>query len=138
MKKIIVAIAAGLVCFGATQVLAEDDSKFSLDAEVGFLSDYMFRGVNLYDGTSIQPSVTAGYDLGILLGHSLLTYGIKVQLKVIIRMKSLMKDYTLAYALPIDIVTLSGGLIWYTYSHDHVGNVDTLRIFCFSSSRYCS
>ena len=38
---------------------AEEESPFSASASVAFNSDYMFRGFNLYDGMSIQPSASA-------------------------------------------------------------------------------
>lgn len=117
------------MCFGATSAVAEEETAFSLDAEVAFLSDYMFRGINLYDGTSIQPSVTAGYDLGSAGAFSANVWNHSPAESDNKSEKFNEVDYTLAYSLPIDIVTLSGGLIWYTYSHDNVGNLDTEEFF---------
>ena len=43
---------------------AASDSPLTLRSSVAVYSDYMFRGFNLYDGLSIQPSLAASYNFG--------------------------------------------------------------------------
>jgi hypothetical protein len=42
----------------------EQESAWSVDTSVDLFSDYMFRGLLLYEGASIQPSLTISYDTG--------------------------------------------------------------------------
>ncbi len=100
---------------------AEESSPLTITPSLAVFSHYMFRGVNLYDGSSIQPSVGGLYDTG-----DYGTFGANVWSHV--SADEGMKDadfweidYTLSYAYTIDAVTLSAGHIWYTYPDDNGG-----------------
>lgn len=117
VKKIIVALAAGFLCLGSGQAIA-DDVTYSLDTSVAFNSDYMFRGFNLYNGTSIQPSVAGTADLGDA-GALTASVWAHTSAENDTRTKKFTEvDYTLSYSIPVDIVSLSAGHLWYTYPHE--------------------
>lgn len=106
----------------------EENLFFSLQA--GFYSSYFFRGIELYRGTSFQPSTGLFYDFGDwgTLGgsvwmqvpmendqQSLAFYdedGNFIEANAIPKFYEL--DITASYDVSFDIVTLSTGHIWYT------------------------
>jgi hypothetical protein len=107
---------------------------FSFYAHLGVNSDYVFRGLNLYNGVSIQPGVGVFYDMGDAgrLGASVwmhipgeeqnrdtidLTSVSLNQIDDIFapRAKFVELDPTLSYDLPIgDMLMFSVGHTWYT------------------------
>lgn len=74
MRKLHLLVAAAAVLFlVAAPVAAEDTATTPAKdepcpwngyASMGVYSDYVFRGIRLYDGTSLQPNVGVSYDLG--------------------------------------------------------------------------
>ena len=102
-----------LLCLPANA--QEPTSDLTFDSSVSFFSQYMFRGQPLYDGASIEPSVTANYDTGYgtvsanLWMHLTGDSGRQAE-----RFSEL--DETLKYQNQVGPVTLSVGNAWYTYS----------------------
>lgn len=97
------------------QADAEGDRAWGANATVGVYSDYMFRGKNVYEGTSLQPSATGYMDfaeLGTLSAnvwaHTSLETNEPPE-------KFTEVDYTLSYDLEIWKFALSAGHIFYTF-----------------------
>ena len=87
-----------------------------MDLATGFYTDYMFRGFNLYDGVSIQPSVAASYDAGDYgsFGASVWSH-LSGEGEVSPTKKFTEVDYTASYNKSFGIVGISLGHIWYTF-----------------------
>lgn len=93
---------------------AEQDDPFGVTLGVGLFSDYMFRGQNLYDGFSIQPSADASYDseLGTFGGAVWMHLSGEEDRDV----ESFTEiDATLSYAIAFDPVSIRLAQLWYTY-----------------------
>ena len=105
------------------------DKSWGINATAGFYTDYIFRGKTVYDGTSIQPSVTAFYDLeslGVIGGN------VWFQLPGETNEppeKFREVDYTLFYDFTMDIATLSLGHIWYTFPGEEEGFIETQEFY---------
>jgi hypothetical protein len=98
---------------------AEEQSPWAFSATAGFFSDYMFRGQKLYEGTSIQPSITGSYDFGDLgsisanvWSHIPAESGPKSD-------KFTEVDYAVSYSYVMEPVTLTVGHLLYTYPSDN-------------------
>lgn len=110
------------------QALHAEDKNWALGVSVGFYSDYMFRGFNLYDGSSIQPSLSASYDTG----YGTLSYSPWMHLSAEgdrQEEKFTELDHTLAYTISADALTFKVGHIWYTYPKKSDGLPDTEELF---------
>ena len=111
---------------GVTNTFAEDVNWWSVDAGAAVYNQYMFRGFNLSDGASIQPSLnlnakseeygtlSAGFWMH-LPGESKSYKGKFEEL-----------DNTLKYSYAFEDATLSVGNIWYTYPNhsDHIKSTE--------------
>lgn len=53
-----------LVAGAENETQKDEPLGFGASIAGGFYSDYIFRGKNVYDGISLQPSVTGFYDMG--------------------------------------------------------------------------
>ena len=98
---------------------AEPPCPFSFETSVGLFTDYMFRGQNLYNGTSIQPDFKVNYDAG---DYGAIWGSFWMQVpgeNGNVGLNNFVEtDYTLNYEYVIDMVMLSAGNIWYRYPHD--------------------
>lgn len=97
---------------------AEDttpQSPWTIDSNVGFFSNYMFRGQTLYDGPSIQPSLAATYDTGMGEISANLWMHISGNSRPHAERYTEL-DETLKYSYTFDALTASVGNAWYTYS----------------------
>ncbi len=117
---------------------SDDSCPWSVYTSVGVHSDYVFRGIRLYDGTSIQPNIGITYDLG---KYGRLNTNLWMHLPADSRdvdtidqfsenvsglsslnndeifspsKKFVELDPTISYDITFDIVTLSAGHTWYT------------------------
>ena len=105
------------------------DSNWSFNLSSGFYSDYMFRGFNLYDGVSIQPSATVAHsfgEFGVLSGNvwaHLSAEGDRQDEKFT------EVDYTLNYSVSLGILELGVGHIWFTFPRDDDMISDTAEFF---------
>jgi hypothetical protein len=115
--------ASGL--FGGA-LSAEESKSWSVDTNVGFFSDYMWRGFNLFNGASIQPSVTANYDTGygVISGNTWVHLSADQDSG---QDRFTETDYTLKYSLDVDKISLSAGGIWYRYPSSDL--TDTEEVF---------
>lgn len=132
MNKIITCIVF-LFLITASPVLAED-KELSIDIGTTVTSDYMFRGFNLYEGTSIQPSVALGYDLG-----SFGSIGTGVWSHITAEHPSdettfTEIDYDLNWSKEFGDISVVLGHLWYTYPHDRAGIFPTTNEFYTSIS----
>jgi hypothetical protein len=128
VKKILTSALVVAAAFGVSNAVAEDDVSLSLAPEVGFFSDYMWRGQNLYDGSSIQPQITAAADVGDLGVFSANVWShVSGEDKTDQQFTEI--DYKLDYTVALDIVSLSAGHIWYTYESNHVGAVNSAEYY---------
>lgn len=102
----------------AAPCFAEDSSPVTGSASVAFVSDYMWRGLNLYDGTGIQPTAGLEYDTGYgKLGGNVWSH-LSGEGGSSSSSKFTEVDYTLSYAYSISPVTFKLGHIWYTFPAD--------------------
>lgn len=91
----------------------------SVSVSSGFYTDYMWRGFNLYEGSSIQPSIDVSYEL-----DGIGTLGANVWSHLSAEGSSRKEenfgevDYTLSYTAPLEDVDLSFGHIWYTFPYE--------------------
>jgi len=126
-----IALTAIALIFAFTSpARAEDKSPWSAEAGMGFYSDYISRGTNLYDGVSLQPSLSGAYDLGDYgsLGGSLWMH-LSGEGEEGASEKFTELDSTLNYTLDLDPITLKAGHIWYSYPNDSDELVDTAEFF---------
>lgn len=100
----------------ATVAAAEGNESLSISSRVGFYSDYVWRGINLYKGVSIQPSAGVFYDTGELgtVGASLWMHIPGDNEQGALNDKFYELDGTLSYDYTYDVATFSVGHIWYT------------------------
>jgi len=122
IKKL--AVAALMFAAGAVhaQESTENASPFSVDTTAAVYSAYMFRGVNLYDGMSFQPSIQPHYDMGELGRLSgLLWFHLSADGHEDPD-KFFEMDDALTYDISVGKFTFSAGHYWYTYpnSSDHL------------------
>jgi len=116
------------LCAVAPGVHAEDQSAVALDMSVGVFSDYMFRGFNLYDGTSIQPSTTLSWNTGYgtVSGNLWMHLSGEGDRQV---EKFTELDETIAYQTTWDTLTVKVGNAWYSYP-DSSDDIDgTAEVF---------
>jgi hypothetical protein len=106
-------VAGGLL--SSSPAVAEDESLLSVDLGVDVLSDYVFRGQNLFDGLSIQPAASAAYSLGELgtIGGSFWAHFSAEDDSPPEGFTEI--DWTVDYEISIDILTLGAGGIFYTF-----------------------
>lgn len=113
---------------GTTCVQAEESKPWSVSAATALYSDYMFRGFDLYDGTSIQPNLGAKYDTGFgTIGGSLWMHLSGEGDRQDEKFTEL--DETLTYTINVGAATLQLGNAWYTYPDDSDEIVDTAEVF---------
>lgn len=124
MRKILLAVVACLLFAqrgfaqdeATVTATAEEDKKpWSVDTSVGLYSSYMWRGFRLYDGLSIQPSVTGSVDTG----YGTLSANGWMHLTGDSHKRSerfTEFDGTLKYENQFGPVTIGAGHIWYVYS----------------------
>ncbi len=107
---------------------AEEKKAWSLDTGMGVYTDYMFRGFNLYDGVSIQPSANFNYDTGFgTVSAGLFMYlpgeGDRQEEKFV------EMDEVLKYSNKFGPVGFTLGHIWYSYPYSDDDIVDTNEIY---------
>ncbi len=95
----------------------EEGGPVSFDLSSDFLTDYIFRGQNLFDGTSIQPSGTGAFSLGEagslsanIWAHLSAEGGSRSKEEKFTEI-----DYTLGYEVSLGMIGLGVGHIWYTF-----------------------
>ncbi|MFN8390540.1 MAG: TorF family putative porin [Bdellovibrionota bacterium] len=98
----------------AARAADEPEKPWKIDTAVAFNSDYMFRGQNLYDGISIQPSAGVSYDTGFgTVGASIWMHtsaeGDRQEEKFF------ELDKTISYAYDFDKLSFKTGFLWYFY-----------------------
>ncbi len=114
---------------GNSQPAGEDERSWGISTAVGVYSEYMFRGKNVYEGTSIQPSITPYVSFG-----DFGTFSVNTWLQAPAESQEPPErfnelDTTVSYDLPIDIVTLSVGHIFYTFPGGDGRIADTREYF---------
>jgi hypothetical protein len=121
-------LVLGSALLFAAPALAET-SAFNASASVSFNSDYMWRGFNLYDGSSIQPSISVDYDTGYgTVGGNVWSH-LSAEGGTTNIDKFTEIDYTLTYALALDPIAVKVGHLWYTYPKDSDNLENTAEIF---------
>lgn len=129
VKKILSSALLLAAAVGVSDAVAEDKIKFSLEPEVGFYTDYVYRGQNLYNGTSIQPEATLAAET-----EDMGTFSANVWSHVSAEDDRTDEqftriNYTLDYTLKLDMLSLSVGHLWYTHESNNVGLVDTAEYY---------
>lgn len=106
-----------LIICGHSQLIAED-SALSINLSTAFNTDYLFRGFNLYDGASIQPSATIAYETegfgtfgGSVWSHLSAEGNRKDEAFTEI-------DYTLTYDISYEAFSFTLGHVFYTFPKD--------------------
>ncbi len=116
---------------------AEESSDLSLTLSTGLFTDYMFRGQNLYDGTSIQPDLDVAYSLGEMgsLGANVSAYlsgeGGQTDTE-----KFTEVDYLARWDYSLGDFDLSLGHYWYEYPRDS-DDIESTREFYASIAHNC-
>lgn len=123
-------IGAALICFSAESAVADEEASkpLTLDTTVGVVSDYMFRGFNLYDGTAIQPAATLTYDTGAgkVAGNLWMHLSAEGDRQA---EKFTEIDGTVSYQIELAPATLKVGHIWYTFPDNSDAIVDSAEFF---------
>ncbi|HQH27762.1 MAG TPA: hypothetical protein PLP17_10230 [Oligoflexia bacterium] len=133
MVGVFLFVGNGKVCAEEAAV-QEEESALSLEVVADFATDYMFRGQNLYDGTSIQPSVSGGYDFGELGKVNALVWShLSAEGGQGASEKFTEVDFDLSYEIGIDILTLAAGHLWYTFP-DSGDDINETNEFYVSAS----
>ncbi len=107
---------------------ATDEKPWSVDMSVALVSDYMFRGQDLYDGSAIQPYVGGSYDTGY---GKLGAFG---WMHISADGSTNVQDFTeldlgINYEVDFKPLTFGVGNLWYTYPNDNDGIKDTAEVF---------
>lgn len=133
----IVLAAISAVAIHAQPVTAQEKNDLSLGLTTDFNSDYMWRGLNLYDGTSIQPALDAKYDLGDMgkIGLNVWSH-LSAEGGQSAAEKFTEIDYTAHWGIAVDAWSFSLGHIWYQYPRDSDGIENTAEVFA-SVSHSC-
>lgn len=130
MKLIRNAVAVGVFLIVCNSTVLADNHEWNASFTQGVYSDYMFRGSNLYDGVSLQPSLEIGYNIASdwsvfssvwshLSGEG--AQGASDKFTEV--------DYTAGVSYDLDPATLSAGAIWYTFPDDDSGLEATGEFF---------
>ena len=121
-------LLASFVNFAQAEDSSEPKKPWSVDLSTAFNSDYMFRGFNLYDGISIQPSVTANFDTGFgtISGNLWMHLSGEGDKQA---QKFTEIDESITYSLELEPVTLKTGILWYTYPDGDDDIKDTSEVF---------
>lgn len=108
---------------------AEDVDPWGLDVSLSTYSDYIFRGKNVYDGISIQPSVTGYYDFQDygLLGANVWLQAPGESNEPPEKFNEL--DTTLFYRISVDKLSFEVGHIFYTFPGGSGRIADTVEFF---------
>lgn len=130
IKKLVLLSVASLSALVSPLAASAEDgaSPLTVSSSIGFYTDYMFRGTNLYEGTSIQPAITVTYDTG--MGQ--LSGGLWMHLSGESDRqedKYTELDETLAYQFSVDALTFKFGHLWYTYPDSDDNIDDTAEFF---------
>ncbi len=128
MKKIIIILSIFSV-FSSSALVADNGSPVSTSLSVGMYSDYMWRGFNLFEGASLQPSVTVNYDTGAGILSGNLWAHISAEEDSSSAERFLETDETLSYTIDFSPFTLKLGHIWYTYPDSDDDIEDTAEVF---------
>jgi len=136
MRHLCISLLSLLVLGLPTYGFAADDEarSWGVFTSAGVYSDYIFRGKNVYDGASLQPSVTGYIETGDFGAFSANVWAhVPVETNEPPE-KFTEVDYTLSYDLYVaDIVTLSGGLIFFTFPDGEGRIADTEEFFVGAS-----
>jgi len=134
MKKLW-AVPLALVLTSSVAVAADDDFKWEINTLVDFASDYVYRGKNLYDGISVQPTEEVVLDMGeygAVIGAAWQHFSAEGNDRYG-RDKFTQLNFTLGYEYSIDILTLGVVHEWKVYPRDS-DNIDDTAEFIFSAS----
>lgn len=98
---------------------ADEESPVGVDLSAALYSDYMFRGQNLYKGTSFQPSILPRVSLGEYGNLSgLLFFHISADDNANGGHKFFEMDEGITYDKTFGPATFSVGNLWYNYPDD--------------------
>lgn len=119
MKGAILSLIALMLMLPLEVVGQESEERpWTLDFTTSFYSDYMWRGFNWYDGTSIQPSLAGTYDFGDL-GTTGLSLWSHLSSEGDRKEEAYTEvDYTITHTFTFDPVSVTLGHAWYTYPRD--------------------
>lgn len=130
MKKL--PLLAGLcgALFPMHGAVAQDggDKPWSVDMSLSLMSDYMFRGQNLYDGASIQPYIAGSYDLG--MGSIGVYNWMHISADGSTNVQEFFEmDWGVNYSIDFEPLSFSIGNLWYTYPNKDDDIADTTEGF---------
>lgn len=112
----------------AADATAAEEGPLSIDLTASVVTDYMFRGQNLYDGIAIQPYAAVTFDTGVgSIGGSLWMHLPAEGDRQDEKFTEL--DESLWYEIGLEPVTLKVGHLWYTYPDDSDPIKDTAEFF---------
>ena len=121
------------VCRASIASAQEESSPFYAEISLELLSDYMWRGIQQYDGTSVQPEVVLAYDTaygslsGELFGH-ISAENSGPDDSIFNRDNFLELDPTIAYELEFELIRARAGATWFFFFDSAFFN-DTAEFF---------
>lgn len=121
-------------CLFASTAFSENtessDTTWQWDLDLATYSSYMFRGTRPFDGVSLQPATTIGYNLGEGLGtiEGGLWSHIPAESNTE-ELKFVELDESISYTNNIGIVDFALGTVWYTYFNDDSALDESAEIF---------
>lgn len=99
-----------------------EESRFAFEGKASFLSDYVFRGMNVYPDTSIQPFIRGAYSLDSHQGISGSVWAHFSAGGADRHDQNFTEfDYTVSYDLSFDWLKASAGHVWYLFPYDNTG-----------------
>lgn len=122
-------LCMGILFFIHANQTFADEKPWSLDLATAFYSDYMFRGLNRYDGVSFQPSVSGSYSFD---KYGSLTGGLWMHIPgdgVRKGSKFTQLDQSFFYDVSLGPITFSLGHVWYTYPDGEDSLSDTAELY---------
>lgn len=130
-KTITIFILSSIFLLNSPLQAEEQSPAFTVDTSAAIFNSYMFRGFRLYDGTSIQPSITAGYDTGwgVLSGN--LWMHLTGDSDAVASERFTELDETIKFEKEIGSFVFAVGNAWYTYSDysDGTNIPDSAEVF---------
>ena len=118
-----VAFSGSLAWAQDAETEEQEENPLALTLSTAFMTDYMWRGFDLYDGSSIQPEVEASYSLG---EYGAITGDVWAHLPAEGDRqdeKFSEVDYTLEYGITFEPFELAVGHYWYSYPTDNTNSM---------------
>lgn len=128
LSTICLAVLSAFPCIAAAD---EEQKSLAVDTSLSLYNTYMFRGLRIYDGSTIQPSITASYDTGFGTVSGNLWMHITGDSDASSAERFTELDETIKFEKEVGPFVLAVGNVWYTYSDygDGTDIADSAEVF---------